>query len=424
MKRSALALTLILALLLSAVAGGLFVDVGKANFTPLPELPPPIYIRSDGSVEPSSASIERVGDAYTFTNDIDNSIEVQRGNIVIDGNGFSITQIPINTSGLMIPAGWYPGIRLTDRRNVTAKNVKIHDCISGITIESSTNITLTNNSITGISKIAIFSASSSKCTISQNDITNNDQGILIIDSTYINIFENNITRNSIGISCYAYTYPPKLDAGVTSGCAYINIFGNNIIGNAKNGISLMGSFYNRIAYNTIANNNNGIRPFPSYHTIIYHNNFISNFQNVDTAYSAYAGGGYTWIWDSGSEGNYWSDYITKYRNATEIAHSGVGNTPYVIDVNNIDHYPLMSPVSTQPPYTILEFPLPSPTPTPTPSPSSTPTPSPSPSPSEQPTKTTGPQPNPFPTWILASVVSLAVIGIGLVIYFRKRSSSG
>jgi parallel beta-helix repeat protein len=423
MKRSALALALILALLLSAVVGGLFVDVGKANFTPLPELPPPIYIRSDGSVEPSSAFVQQVGDTYTFTDDIDNSIEVQRDNIVIDGNGFSVTQTPVNTSGLMIPAGWYPAIRLTDRRNVTAKNVKIHDCISGITIESSTNITLTNNSITGIAKIAIFSASSSNCTISRNDITNNDQGILIIDSTYINIFENNITRNSIGISCYAYTYPPN-DAGVTSGCAYINMFGNNIIGNAKNGISLMGSFYNRIAYNTIANNNNGIRPFPSYHTIIYHNNFISNFQNVDTAYSAYAGGGYTWIWDSGSEGNYWSDYITKYRNATEIAHSGVGNTPYVIDVNNIDHYPLMSPVSTQPPYTILEFPLPSPTPTPTPSPSSTPTPSPSPSPSEQPTKTTGPQPNPFPTWILASVVSLAIVGIGLLIYFRKRNSSG
>lgn len=46
-----------------------------------------------------------------------------------------------------------------------------------------------------------------------------------------------------------------------------------------------------------------------------------------------------------------------------------------------------------------------------------PYPSPSPSPQET-------EPEPFPTWILAPVVSLAIVGIGLVIYFRKRSSSG
>jgi parallel beta-helix repeat protein len=419
MKRSALALTLILALLLSAVAGGLFVDVGKANFTPLPELPPPIYIRSDGSVEPSSASIERVGDAYTFTNDVDNSIEVQRDNIVIDGNGFSVTQTPVNTSGLMIPAGWYPGIRLTDRRNVTAKNVKIHDCISGITIESSTNITLINNSITGIAKIAIFSASSSNCTISQNDIPNNDQGILIIDSMHVNIFENNITRNSVGVECYTSTYPPELNADITSGCAYIDIFGNYIAGNTQNGISL-NAFYTRIGYNTLVNNGKGIGLSFSYHTMIYRNNFVSNFENVKIAVLASASGGYDWIWDSGSEGNYWSDYLTKYPNATEKNHSGVGNTPYVIDANNVDNYPLMREVSIKPPYTILEFPSPSPTTNPTPPPSNTPTLSPSPSPSERPTKTTEPKPNPFPTTlVITSVASAAVIGIGLLAYFKK-----
>ena len=423
MKRKALALTLILAFLFSATAGGLFVDVGKAYFTPLPELPPPIYIRGDGSVEPSSAFIQRVGDTYTFTDDIDNSIEVQRDNIVIDGNGFSVTQTPVNTSGLMIPAGWYPGIRLTDRRDVTIKNVKIRDCISGITIESSTNITLTNNSITGIGKIAIFSASSSKCTISQNDITSNDQGILIIDSMYVNISENNITRNSVGIQCYTYTstYSPKLDAAVTSGCAYIDIFGNYIAGNTKNGISL-NAFYIRIGYNTLSNNNKGLEFMgDSYHTMIYHNNFVSNFENVKIAVLASASGGYDWIWDSGSEGNYWNDYLTKYPNATEKNHSGVGNTPYVIDANNVDNYPLMREASIKPPYTILEFPSPSPTTNPTPPPSNTPTLSPSPSPSERPTKTTEPKPNPFPTTlVITSVASAAVIGIGLLVYFKKR----
>jgi hypothetical protein len=50
-------------------------------------------------------------------------------------------------------------------------------------------------------------------------------------------------------------------------------------------------------------------------------------------------------WDYGypSGGNYWSDYLTMYANATEIDSSGVWNTPYVIDANNTDHYPLVKP---------------------------------------------------------------------------------
>jgi N-acetylneuraminic acid mutarotase len=65
-------------------------------------------------------------------------------------------------------------------------------------------------------------------------------------------------------------------------------------------------------------------------------------------------------------------------------------------------------------------PSPSPTTSPTPSPSSTPTPTPSPPSSEQPTEMPS-QPKPFPTtWVVAVAVSLTVIGVGLLIYFRKR----
>jgi len=49
-------------------------------------------------------------------------------------------------------------------------------------------------------------------------------------------------------------------------------------------------------------------------------------------------------------GNYWSDYLTKYPNATFVDSSGVWNTPYVIDANNTDYYPL----TVQ--YVIPEFP--------------------------------------------------------------------
>jgi hypothetical protein len=51
------------------------------------------------------------------------------------------------------------------------------------------------------------------------------------------------------------------------------------------------------------------------------------------------------VWDNGypSGGNYWRDYQTRYPNATEIDSSGIWNTPYVIDANNTDRYPLMAP---------------------------------------------------------------------------------
>ena len=72
---------------------------------------------------------------------------------------------------------------------------------------------------------------------------------------------------------------------------------------------------------------------------IYCNNFTNNTHQVESYNS-------TNIWDNGSIGNYWSDYLTNYSNATET--DGVWNTPYVIDANDTDYYPLMAPSSTIP----------------------------------------------------------------------------
>lgn len=59
------------------------------------------------------------------------------------------------------------------------------------------------------------------------------------------------------------------------------------------------------------------------------------------------------VWLSGYETvdrNYWGDYLARYPNASEIDHSGVGNTPYVFNMPNSgtkvfeDTQPLMNPV--------------------------------------------------------------------------------
>jgi nitrous oxidase accessory protein NosD len=48
-------------------------------------------------------------------------------------------------------------------------------------------------------------------------------------------------------------------------------------------------------------------------------------------------------WDDGKEGNYWSDY-----NGTDKDADGIGDTPYVIDVQNQDRYPQMQMVTSPP----------------------------------------------------------------------------
>lgn len=424
MKQKALALTFIIALLFFA-AGKQFVASVHANPSPLPEKPPQIYIRYDGSIEPSSAPIQRVGNTYTLTNNTENSIVVQCSNIVIDGNGFDITQIPANTSGFTIPAGWYPGIQVPDRvANVTIKNVKIHDCISGVSLENASNITLTNCSISGIKKVVVFSGYSHNCTLSNNDLRSGDEGILLIDSKHIDILENTVVSNSIGISCYSSTFPSKNDADGFSSCAYINVFGNTIASNFEAGISLR-AYYVRVGYNTLANNKEGIRfAGDSYYTLVYQNNFKGNSENVKINILASGNDG-TWVWDSGSSGNYWSDYTTKYPNATQIDHTGVGDTPYMIDAYNRDNYPLMKETSINPPYTLLDFPSPPPSasPSPTQTTTSTPTPGTSTSPAGEPTKTAEPEPTIYLTLaVVGCGVLLAFAGTAVLIYHKKAKA--
>ncbi|MCK4333140.1 MAG: hypothetical protein KAV40_06125, partial [Thermoplasmatales archaeon] len=48
-----------------------------------------VYIRADGSVE-GTDKIQRDGNVYTFTDDIYESLVVERDDVVVDGAGYSI----------------------------------------------------------------------------------------------------------------------------------------------------------------------------------------------------------------------------------------------------------------------------------------------------------------------------------------------
>lgn len=113
------------------------------------------------------------------------------------------------------------------------------------------------------------------------------------------------------------------------------------------GVSLNGIFQDsRIFENNISENAVGIsieNQYPGTYAI-YHNNFINNARQVVNATNSR---GVTWDDGYPSGGNYWSNYKGTdsrrgpFQNVS--GSDGIGDTPYIIDVNNTDHFPLEKP---------------------------------------------------------------------------------
>jgi hypothetical protein len=75
------------------------------------------------------------------------------------------------------------------------------------------------------------------------------------------------------------------------------------------------------------------------------NTFYQNNILLDSGYIPYADEAN--FWDNSSIGNYWSDYATRYPDASEVGQTGIGDTPYVLNADNIDHYPAMYPFNME-----------------------------------------------------------------------------
>jgi len=260
-----------------------------------------IYIRVDGSVDPPTASIQRDADLYTLTGNITSDtcgIVIERDNVTLDGAGYTVQKTQ---------ASYHKGICMSGRSNVTIKNIKVKAFYYGILLDSSSNNNIFKSNITGNkgSGIVLSSGCQYNSIIENNIIANEGEGIFLLRSSdYQKIVGNNITANIYGISLYSSSKN--------------SIYGNNI-----------------------TNNNRGIHLHGSSDNWIYHNNFVNNTNQVYTVESIN-------IWDDGypSSGNYWSNYtgLDSKRGVGQnlTGSDGIGDTPYVIDRNNRDRYPLMT----------------------------------------------------------------------------------
>jgi hypothetical protein len=265
-------------------------------------------------------NIQRNGTVYTFTGDVLGTIVISCDGIVIDGAGHRLTG---NGSSC--------GFFLQGRRGVTIQNVQISNFGNGI-------------------RLTWWFPSSDKSNLPNN------------------IFQNNtITNNVFSITANGVW---------VGGCT---ISSNLISNSSEEGIGVSGLSSLIISGNQLLNNKMGLN-IRSCRGNVSNNIFSDNELQVSCDATPETTNSSLIQWYN----NCWSDYFTKYTNASEIGDSGIGDTPYIIDANNIDNYPF---IPRHPELPSLE-----------------------------------PQPEPFPTTLVAtvSVTTAVLVSAGLLVYFKKR----
>jgi parallel beta-helix repeat protein len=275
------------------------------------------------------------------------------------------------------------GLLLAYTNNSRIKGNNVINNEYGIYIDWSSNCSISENNVTN-SYAGIWLRCSSYTNVSANNITNNNHGINFYEALDSNISGNNITKNDWEGVNLEYSSNNTISANIIAENSYgINLYvslnnmisGNNIkannrgiqlaysssnnifennIANSVYGIDLYDlSNYNMISGNNIANSYTGIRARAVYdssfplNNSFFHNSFIDNTIQVDTQNSMN-------IWDDGypSGGNYWSDYTgvdVKSGPGQDLHGSdSIGDVPYIIDADNVDHYPLMNAYGAPP----------------------------------------------------------------------------
>ena len=318
-----------------------------------------------------------------WVNQQDRSVPSDAGYVtLVNCTGITVQDLNLANNG--------QGVILFSTTNSTITKNSITNTGDAIYIEESSSNTISGNNLADNGN-GIRGQTSSNNIISLNNITNNENGIYFTEVSTGNIISgNHIAANTVdGMNLWGST-----DADVEA---------NTITNNTENGINFFESWGNRIVGNNITENGNGIKFW--YHTsnnnvsenyiaenaigilvddaydnsiignlitenidfgiqlkgsqnnnVIYHNRFVDNNADGDglqVSIPAYMGMGapIEWltghgnVWDNGTAGNYWSDYVTRYPNATELEGTGIGDTHFYINENNFDRYPLMEPNS-------------------------------------------------------------------------------
>jgi parallel beta-helix repeat protein len=214
------------------------------------------------------------------------------------------------------------GIELTDSHGNTIDENNLKCQWKDLNLAASENNTIKNNNIRG-GRFGIQQNTASHNQIENNTFTDAYTTIQANDGSCYNLF----TKNNIIASKYC-------GIELHQNADHNNLIGNNIERGA-NGIEIKNSANNTLTYNNITGTSLvGVIMVNASNNLIQKNNFIENTQHVSSSASSNT-------WDANGKGNYWDTY-----NATDA-----GDSQYVINESNIDHFPLIEKASP----TILEI---------------------------------------------------------------------
>jgi len=278
---------------LAVVFLGQLVERVEANFFPVPIPQPAFVIKSDGSVDPSTAPIHRHGNVYTFTeNIVGYTVAVERDNIVLDGNGYTLKGNGNST-----------GVFLKNINGVTVKNMEISGFQYGIwlfaedfmSMTSSGNFLL-NNLVTD-NFYGIYISYSSNNTLRDNQLRNNTYNFCIkggylfqtVEGYLNDVDESNIVDgkpiiyliNKQGITVTSY-------AGYVAlvNCRDITAQNLNLTNNAQ-GILIVNTENVQVKQNYISNSDSAIYLFNSTDIIMVENTLTNNNEGIKGYIASY-----------------------------------------------------------------------------------------------------------------------------------------
>jgi parallel beta-helix repeat protein len=293
-----------------------------------------IYISESSYNTVTGCTIASNGNGISLYSSIQNTIT---GNIIIGNDiGLDLMESSDNV---------FRNNRLDNTHNIAVYGAElshfIHDMDDSNTISDDKkvyyfvdkeNLVITPDTFPDVGFLALVSCTN--ITVYDITLTKNVQGVLLVSTTGSTIAQCEITYNYAGIMLFASSS---------------NVFSENIITNNNRGIFLFNSSQNIITDNNITNNDNyGIGLSSSSYNLIRSNYFTRNgiqVYDASTGDSSVTASMNTWHVTYPVGGNYWSDYtgvdVKSGSNQDQEGSDKIGDTPYIIDNNNKDYYPLM-----------------------------------------------------------------------------------
>ncbi|MFQ5885243.1 MAG: NosD domain-containing protein, partial [Thermoplasmata archaeon] len=265
------------------------------------------------------------------------------------------------------------GMSIGPSTNVTIEGNNVWKNGDGIDLRAAEDVILKDNNVTSSRWFGIGLYFSVNVTVKGNTLIND--GILLWGNVRSEFNSHTITTDNLVNNLPVYYYKNCEDlvvdsvplgqllivncsnvrvanltitkADVAVNMAFVNgahVAGNNFSSNSKYGLLLWYSTNVTFVGNHFSSNYYGMYLLDSVSVFVHHNNFVDNL------IEAYDILGNENSWDNGypSGGNYWSIYegIDRCSGPNQDVcpdRDGIGDTPYLLDADSRDNYPLMLP---------------------------------------------------------------------------------